>query len=70
MASSAAGTRGPLWDAGGVCYHGDGAGPRADELQSEGSAHTGTQVQGQYLSLLEVALVLILGCFSLRKTKR
>lgn len=48
MAGSAAGTRGPLWDTGGVCHHGDGAGPRADELQSAGSAHPGTQSQGLY----------------------
>lgn len=48
VAGRAAGARGSLWDAGGICHHGDRAGTRADVLQSEGSAHHGTQSQGLY----------------------
>lgn len=47
VARRATGTGGPLRHAGGVCYHGDGAGPRAHELQPEGSAHLGTPGQGR-----------------------
>ena len=49
MASGSARRRSRLWDAGGVCHHGDRDCARAFELQSEGPTHSGASSKGKRL---------------------